>query len=110
MGTGRPSSSGATGGLNASASAFVFAPRRCPAAVDVVVERAMPVPVDELASLGLVSEEDGRARRRGRGVGERERGGGWRWERGGGEGVRAIRGGGGGGEGGGGDDDERRRI
>ena len=26
--------------------------------VDVVVERAMPVPVDELASLGLVSEED----------------------------------------------------
>ena len=58
MGTGRPSSSGATGGLNASASAFVFAPRRCPAAVDVVVERAMPVPVDELASLGLVSEED----------------------------------------------------
>ena len=61
MGTGeraRTSSSGATGGLNASASAFVFAPRRCPAAADVVVERGVPVPVDELASLGLVSEED----------------------------------------------------
>ena len=37
MGTGRPSSSGATGGLNASASAFVFAPRRCLAVADVVV-------------------------------------------------------------------------
>ena len=61
MGTGeraRTPSSGATGGLNASASAFVFAPRRCPAAADVVVERGVPVPVDELASLGLVSEED----------------------------------------------------
>lgn len=51
----RAGTSSATG-LNASASAFVFAPRSRPT---VVVERAVPtVLVDEMASLGLVPEED----------------------------------------------------